>query len=155
MAHLFSLFPDDGSGYKNGRKEDGQNKFPDTPYFKGGLKPSRLEGDITELETSGYIPPEINGTFFRVQPDPQFPPVFEDDVHFSGDGNVSAFRFHDGHVDWKQRYVRTDRFKAERDARKSLFGKYRNTWTDNEMVKGIIRLVSAAAPTDGGARTKP
>ncbi|EJT79457.1 carotenoid oxygenase [Gaeumannomyces tritici R3-111a-1] len=142
MAHIFSLFPDAGTGYKDGRKDEGQVKFPDTPYFKGALKPSRLEGDITELETSGNIPPEINGTFFRVQPDPQFPPVFEDDVHFSGDGNVSAFRFNGGHVDWKQRYVRTDRFEAERSARKAMFGKYRNTFTDNEAVKGIIRTVS-------------
>jgi carotenoid cleavage dioxygenase-like enzyme len=38
--------------------------------------------------------------------------------------------------------VHTDRFKAERNARKALLGKYRNPYTDNEMVKGIIRTTS-------------
>ena len=63
-------------------------------------------------------------------------------IHFSGDGNVSAFRFENGHVDFSQKYVRTDRFEAETKARKALFGKYRNMYTDSEMVKGVIRTVS-------------
>ncbi|KAB5513407.1 carotenoid oxygenase [Coniochaeta sp. 2T2.1] len=119
-----------------------KTKFPQTLFFQGPLKPARFEGDVVDVETSGHIPKEINGTFYRVHPDPQFPPVFEEDSNFSGDGSVSAFRFHNGHVDFKQRYVQTDRFLAERKSRKTLFGKYRNPFTDNEMVKGIIRTVS-------------
>ncbi|TLS22845.1 uncharacterized protein PpBr36_06146 [Pyricularia pennisetigena] len=144
MAHVFSLFPNAKPGYVDGRRqtETGTTKFPNTSFFRGPLKPNRIEADIFELETSGEIPRSIDGVFFRVQPDSQFPPVFEDDVHFSGDGRVSAFRFQDGHVDWKQRYVRTDRFRAERAARRALFGRYRNPFTDNEMVKGVIRTVS-------------
>lgn len=142
MAHAFSLFPEVQPGYTNGVKSGKQVKFPDTPYFKGGLQPTRLEADVCELETTGTIPEDINGTFFRIQPDPRFPPVFEADVHFSGDGNVSAFRFQDGHVDFKQRYVQTDRFHAEKAQRRSLFGKYRNPYTDSEMVKGVVRTVS-------------
>jgi len=38
--------------------------------------------------------------------------------------------------------VHTDRFKAEAKARKALLGRYRNPYTDNEMVKGIIRTAS-------------
>jgi carotenoid cleavage dioxygenase-like enzyme len=68
--------------------------------------------------------------------------MFEEDIHFNGDGSVSAFRFENGHVDFKQRYVHTERFKAETKARKALLGKYRNPYTDNEMVKGIIRTAS-------------
>jgi len=142
MAHAYSLYEEIGSGYKDGLKSDEQVKYPDTAYFKGGLKPGRVEGDVFELETTGIIPHDIDGTFFRVQPDPRFPPMFESDVHFSGDGSVSAFRFQNGHVDWKQRYVQTDRFHAENKHRKALFGRYRNPFTDNEMVKGIIRTVS-------------
>lgn len=142
MAHAYSLLGEIVPGYKEGLKSDEQCKFPDTSYFKGALKPNRVEGDVFELETTGIIPHDINGTFFRVQPDPRFPPMFESDVHFSGDGSVSAFRFQDGHVDWKQRYVQTDRFHAENKYRKAMFGKYRNPFTDSEMVKGIIRTVS-------------
>ncbi|CAI4214038.1 unnamed protein product [Parascedosporium putredinis] len=142
MAHAFTMFPGDPSGYTNRLKSSDQAKYPKTAFFQGPLQVSRVECDVTELETSGEIPKEINGTFYRVQPDPQFPPMYEEDVNFSGDGNVTAFVFRDGHVDLKQRYVRTDRFKAERESRKALFGKYRNPYTDSEMVKGIIRTVS-------------
>jgi carotenoid cleavage dioxygenase-like enzyme len=119
MAHAYALFPEATTGYVDGRKDadDKRNKFPATPYFKGFLTPSRVEADIHTLETSGEIPTCINGTFYRVQPDPRFPPIFEEDVWFSGDGSVSAFKFENGHVDWKQRYVRTDRYRAEASAR--------------------------------------
>jgi carotenoid cleavage dioxygenase-like enzyme len=141
MAHLFSLIPQE-SGYIGGRRHGDQTRFPDTPFFQGFHKPSRLEGEICDLEVTGTIPKDINGTFFRVQPDHRFPPLFEEDNYFNGDGAVSAFRFENGHVDFRQRYVQTDRFKAEAAERRSLFGKYRNKYTDNEMVKGIIRTVS-------------
>ena len=142
MATGAPLFPSDPSGYVDGLKSDSQTKFPQTPFFQGPLKPVRFEGDVLDVETSGTIPPEINGTFYRVQPDPQFPPIYEEDVNFSGDGSVSAFSFHAGRASFRQRYVRTDRFLAERAARRALFGKYRNPHTDNEMVKGVIRTVS-------------
>ncbi|OAL01934.1 carotenoid oxygenase [Phaeosphaeriaceae sp. SRC1lsM3a] len=142
MAHIFSLASPAPSAYHEGRSSGDQVKFPDSGFFQGFNKPSRLEADIFELETTGTIPKDINGTFFRIQPDHQFPPQFEEDIHFNGDGSVSAFRFENGHVDFRQRYVHTDRFKAERKARKALLGKYRNPYTDNEMVKGIIRTAS-------------
>lgn len=142
MAHIFSLAAPPPPAYHEGSQTGDQVKFPDTGFFQGFNKPSRLEADIFECETTGSIPKDINGTFYRVQPDHQFPPVFEEDVHFNGDGSVSAFKFDNGHVDFKQRFVHTDRFKAERSARKSLLGKYRNPYTDNEMVKGIIRTAS-------------
>ena len=117
-------------------------KFPSSIAFSGFNSPSRLEGDVFDLEFEGEIPKDINGTFFRIQPDNRFPPLFEDDIHFSGDGNVAAIRIQNGHADFKQRYVQTDRFKAETAARKALFGKYRNPFTDNESVKAVIRTVS-------------
>ncbi|KAJ3463722.1 hypothetical protein MRS44_008508 [Fusarium solani] len=129
-------------GYADGKRVGDTIKYPDTPFFRGPLQPSRLECDVVELEISGNLPKDINGTFFRVQPDPRFPPVYEEDVNFSGDGMVSAIQFRNGHVDFKQRYVRTDRFNAEDKHRKAMFGRYRNPYTDNEMVKGIIRTVS-------------
>ena len=55
---------------------------------------------------------------------------------------MTAIRIQNGHVDFKQRYVQTDRYKHETAARRSLFGRYRNPHTDHEMVKGIIRTAS-------------
>jgi len=39
-----------------------------------------------------------------------------------GDGNISAFRIKDGYVDFKQKYVRTEKFVKERKARRALLG---------------------------------
>ena len=113
--------------------------YPNTPSFTGTLRPFRAEGDICDMEVEGEIPAQLNGTFHRVHPDTQFPPKFEDDQFFNGDGMVSLFRFKDGKIDFKQRYARTDKWKLERKAGKSLFGAYRNPLTDDESVKGQIR----------------
>ena len=44
--------------------------------------------------------------------------------------------------DMQHRYVMTDRLKAERAARRGLFGDYRNPFTDDPRVKGMQRTVS-------------
>lgn len=142
MAHIHEIAPLVESAYTGGWKTSTQTKYPDSVAFQGFNTPSRLEGDIYELEVDGIVPSEINGTFYRIQPDHRFPPMFENDIHFNGDGNITAICLQDGHADFKQRYARTDRFKAETAARKSLFGKYRNPFTDNEAVKGVIRTAA-------------
>lgn len=146
MAHIFDLAPSvRRAGYTAGKltTPGAATTFPkDTGTFAGMNAPSRFEGDILDLEVTGTIPPEINGTFYRIQPDHRFPPLFEDDIHFNGDGAVTAIRIAGGHADFRQRYVQTDRFKAETAARGALFGRYRNPWTDNEAVKGVIRTAS-------------
>ncbi|MDY6984262.1 MAG: carotenoid oxygenase family protein, partial [Pseudomonadota bacterium] len=114
-------------------------RFPDTLAFQGILKPLRFEGDIRDLEVEGEVPAQLNGTYHRVHPDQQFPPRFENEQFFNGDGMVSLFRFRNGKVDFKQRYAQTDKFKLERDAGRALFGAYRNPLTDEEEVKGRIR----------------
>src|SRR4051812_17217384 len=114
-------------------------KFPDLPMFAGVNAPSRIEADVGALEVEGTIPPQIDGAFYRVAADHQFPPRFENDVPFNADGMVSMFRFKDGAVSLKSRYVQTDRFKAERAAGRALFGRYRNKWTDDPAVAGMNR----------------
>lgn len=114
-------------------------KFPDLPMFAGVNAPSRLETDLPDLEVEGVIPPEIDGAFYRVGADHQFPPRFQNDVPFNGDGMVTMFRFKGGKVGLKSRYVRTDRWKAENAAGRALFGRYRNRWTDDPSVEGMNR----------------
>ena len=65
--------------------------------------------------------------------------VRERDFYFNADGMVAMFRFENGYADFRSRYVRTPRFMAEREARRSLFGAYRNPFTDDPSVAGLSR----------------
>jgi len=120
--------------------------FPNTMDFAGWNAPSRIECDIYDLVTEGTVPEEINGSWYRSIPDPQYSPMLGDDTFLSGDGMVSLFRFENGHVDFKMRYVKTERWKAERAARRSLYGLYRNPFTDDPSVKGKPRNVNNTTP---------
>ncbi|KAG2421094.1 hypothetical protein HFD88_000710 [Aspergillus terreus] len=106
------------------------SSFPNLPQFSGFQKPCRLEGEIQALQIHGEIPADINGTFYRVMPDPQMPPFVENDSWFNGDGNITAFEISNGSVSFRQRYVRTEKFVRERYAQRALIGKYRNKFTD-------------------------
>jgi carotenoid cleavage dioxygenase-like enzyme len=114
-------------------------QFPNTPSFTGFNTPSRIEADIADLDVEGQIPAALNGAFFRVQPDPQFPPLLGDDIPFNGDGMITRFHFHDGQCDFRQRWAGTDKLKLEKQAGRPLFGAYRNPLTDDVDVKGAIR----------------
>ena len=109
-------------------------QFPDTPSFTGFNKPSRIEADITDLQHEGEIPAELNGAFFRVQPDPQFPPMLGDSIAFDGDGMITRFHFHDGQCDFRQRWAKTDRWKAEKAAGRGLYGQIRSTAYTNAWI---------------------
>ncbi|WP_321396957.1 carotenoid oxygenase family protein [Emcibacter sp.] len=113
--------------------------FPDTPSFTGFNTPTRLEADIIDLDIEGEVPAGMNGAFYRVQPDPQFPPKLGDDIAFNGDGMITQFRIKDGKVNFRQRWAHTDKWKLEKEAGKALFGAYRNPLTDDPSVKGQIR----------------
>lgn len=113
--------------------------FPQTPAFTGFNTPSRVEAQVHDLNVTGEIPVEMDGAFFRVQPEHQFPPKLGDDIAFNGDGMISMFRFKDGNVDFTQRWAKTDKWKLENAAGRALFGAYRNPLTDDEAVQGKIR----------------
>lgn len=115
--------------------------FRGHPMFPRGFNsPTRFEGDIYDCEVWGDIPADIEGTFYRMQCDFQYRPPDNDWLTgFNGDGHVSAFRFADGHVDFKSRYVKTQRLMTERRARKRLWGVYRNPFTDDPSVANIDR----------------
>lgn len=94
----------------------------------------RLEGEIGDLVVLGQIPQEIDGTFYRIMVDPYEPPV-EGNVPLDGDGNIHALRFKDGKVDFKTKYVETQRYLLERKAGRQLFGLYRNPWSHHPCVR--------------------
>ncbi|WP_157112101.1 carotenoid oxygenase family protein [Nocardia beijingensis] len=129
------------------------SSFPDTPGFTNLNRPMRTELDVFELEWKGDLPEGISGGFYRCGPDPQFPPKAGDDIYVNGDGVVSMFRIADGHVDLKIRYVRTDKFQAERFARRALFGAYRNPYTDDPSVAGVDRTTANTSILRHAGRT--
>ena len=117
----------------------GMAHFPNTPAFTGTLRPLRFEGDVHDVEIEGELPPQLRGTYHRVHPDAQFPPMVDNDQFFNGDGMVGLFHFRGGKLDFRQRYAQTDKWKLERRAGRALFGAYRNPLTDDPSVQGKIR----------------
>jgi len=105
-----------------------------------GKSPSlfRLESDIADVEVDGKIPSDLNGTFYRVGPDAQYP-LAPGNIPFDGEGHVSLFRIEDGRVDFRSRFVQNQRYKAQAAAHKILFPMYRNPMQDDPSVKDKSR----------------
>lgn len=116
-------------------------RYPETIEFTHINRPIGVEWSARNLEVEGTVPAEINGAFFRAVADPAFPPLQDNDTTLSGDGMVSRFVFENGAVDHDIRFIRTPRYEAERKARKALFGRYRNPFTDDASVQGVDRGV--------------
>jgi carotenoid cleavage dioxygenase-like enzyme len=127
-------------------------EFPDSPDFTGYNEPMRMECDIFDLIVEGEIPQEIEGNWYRMTPDPQYPPPGGNDVFISGDGMISGLFFKDGHCDFKQRYVMTERLLDDRAARRALHGRYRNPYTDDPSVRGHRRGAANTTPVFHGGK---
>lgn len=116
-----------------------QPQFHSVPSFYGRqFEPVRLEADLFDCQIEGVFPEELKGTFFGLGPDHQYP-TFEDDIILNGDGSLLSWRIEGGHVDFKSRYVQTERFTAEREARKKLFNVYRNPVRDDPDAPGLLQ----------------
>lgn len=116
--------------------------FPDTPVFTGYAAPVRVEGEVFDLDVEGRIPPELDGFYIRNSADHQFAPMFDDDLFLNGDGMLHRIAIAGGRADLKTRYVETEKYKRERGARRALFGKYRNMFTDDPSVEGVERTTA-------------
>jgi len=94
--------------------------LPKNHYLQGNFAPWPYEGEINDCHIIGNVPKELNGVLYRNGPNPQYP---GENYHwFFGDGMVHAFFFENGTVRYRNRWVRTERFQREREARRSLFG---------------------------------
>lgn len=122
--------------------------FSTDPSATGFFAPTRYEADLFDCEVEGQIPKDLNGAFYRACVDWFYPskdPI-NDAVPFNGDGYIGMFRIANGNCDYKGRYVRTDRYLADRKARKQLFGLYRNRSTDDPSVQNLSRTVANTSP---------
>lgn len=88
--------------------------------------PQAFEADVIDCQVEGTIPSGLNGAFVRVGGDWAYPPKHPDDSVFNQDGYVSRFRFRDGRVDYKGRWIETERYRNNRAAGRQLYGYYRN-----------------------------
>lgn len=128
-----------------GAAESAQAQAPaELPPEFGGQQPGNgpetfgLEMQIHDCEVEGKIPDDLNGAFYRVGPDAQYP-LRRGNIPFDGEGHVSMFRFNKGRVDYKTRYVKNERWQAQNEAGKLLFPMYRNPSMDDPSVKGLSR----------------
>jgi len=105
-------------------------------FLQGIWEPIAFECDINDTVVIGEIPKELNGTFYRNGPNPQY--VYSENYHmFEGDGMIHAITFQQGEVRYQNRWIRTEKFLSERKARKSLFGGMRDLGARDESVKHL------------------
>ena len=106
-----------------------------------GGQANRSEHTLYDCEVDGDIPDDLDGAFYRVGPDPQYPKPkgLEHDIAFDGEGHASMFRIQNSHVDYLSRWVKNERWQRQHKARKSLYGVYRNPYTDDPSVRGKFR----------------
>lgn len=124
--------------------------FSGQPTMKGFFSPQRYDADIGDCEVVGKIPHDLQGAFVRLGGEWYYPPSFADDAALNTDGYVSMFRFRRGRVDYKGRFVRTERFRRNLAAGRQLYGYYRNPYTDDPTVRDVAhpgrRTVSNTTP---------
>jgi carotenoid cleavage dioxygenase len=81
----------------------------ENPYLTGNFAPVTEEVDAYDLPVTGTLPPELNGRYLRIGPNP----VGEFDAAtyhwFIGTGMVHGVRLRAGHAEWyRNRFVRGD-----------------------------------------------
>ncbi len=106
--------------------------YPDHPQLRGNFSPLRMECDLQDVIVRGEIPADLNGTYYRNGPDPQFPPL---GAHhwFGGDGMIHMFHIENGRVSYRNRWVQTIKWKMEREAGRSLFNPFNPLENDSEV----------------------
>lgn len=105
------------------------------PYLAGNFAPIRSEDDF-DLEVAGELPRDMAGALFRIGPNPQFEPRDANHHWFAGDGMVHAFYVEGGKAHYRNRYVRTPKWKVEHAAGRALFGTFGNPMTSDPSVIG-------------------
>ena len=87
-------------------------------WFVDGWRPTTREDSYEITRIEGEIPREIHGTLYRNGPSQKILPKegYEALHLFDGDGLVHAFRFDDGRVHYRGRFVRNASFEAEQKA---------------------------------------
>ena len=135
------------------------------PFLQGNFAPWRAEGEAENLQVTGTIPRELNGTYYRNGPNPAFEPAGR--YHwFDGDGMIHAITLRDGRAHYRNRYVASAGLEEERAAGRALFPslldldpgeapRFKNTGNTNIVWHAgrLLALMEAALPTRMDPRT--
>ena len=93
------------------------------PFLRGYYAPVNTEADAAHLHITGEMPKELCGTLYRNGPNPQF--ACRGPYHwFGGDGMIHAFHIENGNVSYKNRWVRTPKWKLENWEGEGLSGSF-------------------------------
>lgn len=110
--------------------------FPKNVFLEGIFTPCQTEFNLDDLQVIGTIPAELNGIFYRNGPNPDY--VYSKNYHmYEGDGMIHAMSFTNGRVSYQNRWIRTERFLAQRKAGKALFGGMRDRLARDPEAKAI------------------
>lgn len=97
---------------------------PNQPHLAGPFAPVRTEDDF-ELTVRGRIPGGLAGAYYRNGPNPQFDPEGPY-LSIFGDGMIHAVFLepgpNGGRAHYRNRWVRTPKWEAERRAGRAVFG---------------------------------
>jgi all-trans-8'-apo-beta-carotenal 15,15'-oxygenase len=108
----------------NSVKSDFDSKQPKSYNFedwKGGARSLNQEFDYLIDDIEGEIPPELNGTLFRNGPG--LLDVNGQGLHhpWDGDGIICAIAFSQGQAHFRNRFIETEGYLAERTAKHILY----------------------------------
>jgi carotenoid cleavage dioxygenase-like enzyme len=93
------------------------------PAFRGNLGP--VPDELTDVELpviSGALPVGLEGILMRIGPNPRFAPPLPAQHHwFLGDGMVHGVTLSNGRAFYRNRWVRTAKWRAEDEAGRGLY----------------------------------
>ena len=93
----------------------------DHPYRTGPWRPQPNEWDAAELTDVGELPADLDGVYLRNTENPVHPAIAGRYHPFDGDGMLHMVAFRDGKASYRNRFVRTDGFLAEQEAKEPLW----------------------------------
>ncbi|GAB1616946.1 carotenoid oxygenase family protein [Pseudomonas sp. NGC7] len=109
------------------------NKYPDHPFLKGNFRPITAECDAPALIVrEGEIPEGLNGTLYRNGTSAMFPPLGDDHHWYLAEGMIHAIRIEKGQASYRNRWVKTEQYKAQREAGRRLISTSMNEPTPEE-----------------------
>jgi carotenoid cleavage dioxygenase len=117
--------------------------YPNHPQLRGNFAPLRMECDLPDAIVRGDLPSDLDVTYYRNGPDPQYAP--RGGHHwFAGDGMLHMFHVSGGKVSYRNRWMRTVKWKLEHEAGEALFSAFNPAESDPSV---------AGMETDGLANT--
>ncbi|NED38292.1 carotenoid oxygenase family protein [Streptomyces sp. SID8499] len=93
-----------------------------TAHLSGRFAPVTEEVDVAELETTGELPPDLDGVYLRNGPNPRFTPIGSYLYPIDGDGMIHGVWLSEGRARYRNRFVRTPAMIAEERAGRALWG---------------------------------